>query len=258
MSKPSDRNFDDLVGHFQKNIYDTPKGRIRLEILKRDLIESIPGLTGPEPLDILDAGAGLGYMSGLLSGFGHRLTLCDVSQQILQQAEQQLSQLHPKASFSFINAAFQQLNQHVEQTFDIVLFHAVMEWLEQPREALSQIMQHAKPGGYLSLMYYNRHSLVYRHLLNANFRVLKDNRPRLGDRLVPVSPLEPEQIRQWFEEENLELVCSSGVRVIFDYLNQQEKQRLDFDELIEMEKRYSRLSPYADLARYQHCILRRP
>ena len=35
MSK--DRNFDDLIGKFKRNIYATLKGQIRLAVLKRDL-----------------------------------------------------------------------------------------------------------------------------------------------------------------------------------------------------------------------------
>ncbi|MCW8955987.1 MAG: methyltransferase domain-containing protein [Gammaproteobacteria bacterium] len=253
----SDRNFDGLVGHFQKNIYQTPKGRIRLDIIWRDLVSVLPDIDNGAKLRILDAGAGLGYMAGLLADHGHELVLCDVSDEILKQAEQHLSQHHPQAAYRLINSAVQELKLHTDEQFDLVLFHAVLEWLAEPRQVLGQLLDFIKPDGYLSLMFYNKHSLVYRHLLNANFKVLLQGEPRVGERLVPVSPLEPKQVENWLLQENVDIISQSGVRVIYDYLSHAEKQRIKMDELLEMERRYSRIPPYSDLARYQHFIVRR-
>ncbi len=256
--KTSDRNFDGLVGHFQKNIYDTPKGKIRLEILWRDLLEAIPAIEQQAPLRILDAGAGLGYMAGKLASHGHHLVLCDVSEEILQQAEKHLQLHHPHIAFQLINSAVQELSQHLDEQFDVVLFHAVLEWLVEPQQALMQLLEFVKPGGYLSLMFYNKHSLTYRHLLNANFKVLLKGEPRVGERLVPISPLEPQQVISWLHEAGMKTIVQSGVRVIFDYLSHVDKQGVDMEQLLQIEKRFSRLQPYRDLARYQHVIVQKP
>lgn len=252
-----DRNFNDLVGHFQKNIYQTPKGQIRLDIIWRDLISALPSIENGPKLRILDAGAGLGYMAGMLAELGHEVVLCDVSDEILKQAEQHLSQNHPQATYHLINSAVQELESHINEQFDLVLFHAVLEWLAEPRQALIKLLEFIKPGGHLSLMFYNKHSLVYRHLLNANFNVLLQGEPRVGKRLVPISPLEPKQVEHWLSNENVDFISQSGVRVIYDYLSHTEKQSLNMDELMEMERRYSRLKPYSDMARYQHFVIRR-
>ena len=191
-NKKSDRNFDDLVGHLQKNIYETPKGKIRLEILWRDLTQSLPQLVEGKPLRILDAGAGLGYMAGRLAELGHEIVLCDISAEILQQAEQHLQQNHPQATYKLVNAAVQELAEHIDEQYDLVLFHAVLEWLAEPRATLLKLCEFIQPGGHLSLMFFNKHGLIYRHLLNANFDILMDGEPRLGERLVPESPLMPD------------------------------------------------------------------
>ena len=251
-----DRSFDGLVGHFQKNIYDSPKGLIRLDILWRDLLQAVPDIETGKSLRILDAGAGLGYMAGLLADLGHELVLCDVSNEILLEAEKHLQQHHPDATYRLINSAVQELQSHVDEQFDLVLFHAVLEWLAEPHQVLLQLMEFVRPGGHLSLMFYNRHSLVYRHLLNANFKILQQGEPRVGERLVPISPLDPQQVEGWLQEAGMDIVKRSGVRVIYDYLNHAEKKRLNLDELLEMERRYSQQRPYADLARYQHFIVK--
>jgi S-adenosylmethionine-dependent methyltransferase len=254
----SDRSFDGLVEHFKKNIYATPKGLIRLDILWRDLLEAIPAIEQPVPLRILDAGAGLGHMAGKLAERGHQLVLCDVSQEILQQAAIHLQQQHPLAAYQLINSAVQELSQHLDEQFDIVLFHAVLEWLAEPQPVLMQLLEFVKPAGYLSLMYYNKHSLAYRHLLNANFKVVLQGNIHVGERLVPISPLEPEQVRAWLQEAGMTTLSQSGVRVIYDYLSHSDKQALDIEELLQIERRYSRLQPYAALARYQHVIAQKP
>jgi S-adenosylmethionine-dependent methyltransferase len=256
-SKKTDRSFDDLVGHFQKNIYHTPKGKIRLAILWRDLTEALPALQQDKPLRILDAGAGPGYMAGKLADLGHELVLCDISAKILKEAEQHLAAHHPRASYRLINTAVQELQQHIDGQYDLILFHAVLEWLAEPKQTLLQLCDFIKPGGHLSLMFYNKHGLIYRHLLNANFAILMEGEPDVGDRLLPNSPLLPNEVEGWLTEAGLEVIERSGVRVIFDYLNHEQKQKLDMDELMEMERRYSRQQPYSDLARYQHFIIRR-
>jgi S-adenosylmethionine-dependent methyltransferase len=252
--KKTDRNFDDLIGHFKKNIYDTPKGRIRLEILWRDLTQVLPQLLENKPLRILDAGSGLGYMAGKLASQGHELVLCDISAEILDEAQKQLAKNHPKATYQLVNAAVQELQEYVNGQFDLILFHAVLEWLAEPQATLSEVCKFVKPAGHLSLMFYNKHGLIYRHLLNANFKVLLDGEPRVGDRLVPECPLVPDEVAQWLLSEGMEIQSRTGVRVIYDYLDQQQKQRMEMQELMEMELRYSHIKPYADLARYQHFI----
>ncbi|HET8807483.1 MAG TPA: methyltransferase domain-containing protein, partial [Methylophaga sp.] len=78
-----DRNFDDLAERFSDRIYNTEKGRLRLEILQEDLAE----LTYGQQLNVWDAGCGLGQISLWLAQQGHQLTLCDISKKLLSQAQ---------------------------------------------------------------------------------------------------------------------------------------------------------------------------
>ena len=72
MKTKNDQNFDNLSDRFRKNIYNTPKGQIRLNILWRDLLEKIPEIeTGG--LSILDAGAGQGNFALQLAQKNHQI-----------------------------------------------------------------------------------------------------------------------------------------------------------------------------------------
>ncbi|WP_416146210.1 methyltransferase, partial [Pseudomonas aeruginosa] len=62
------------------------------------------------------------------------------------------------------------------EPYDLVLCHAVLEWLAEPHAILPVLHQLCAPGGWLSLAFYNRDALIYRNLLKGHFRKLRKER----------------------------------------------------------------------------------
>ncbi|MDR9436173.1 MAG: methyltransferase [Thiohalophilus sp.] len=258
MSTSEDRNFDLLHQRFKKNIYASLKGRLRLEVLWRDVQQHIPQLGEGHPWRILDAGCGMGHFSRRLAGQGHELLLCDISQQQLAAAEVTLNQPGSMARYIFRHMPFQELAEGETEPFDLVLCHAVLEWLADPRQGVAALQQLVRPGGWLSLLFFNRHGLEYRHLLNGNFKKLRTgDLAGEGKYLTPDNPLEPSEVRYWLEAAGLQVVASSGVRTFVDFMHRPTRDKMAFEELLEMELHYSTLEPYRSLARYIHIIARR-
>lgn len=252
-----DQNFDHLSKRFKKNIYHTQKGRLRLNILWRDLIECIPQIeTGG--LSILDAGAGQGNIALQLAQKNHHITLCDVSSKMLEQAQLIFAEQHIN-TVRFIHAPVQQLKEHIDTQFDVVIFHAVLEWLAEPEHTLKQLFTFIKPGGYLSLMFYSRTGLIYKNLCYGNFNfVLHDTLAGNGKTLTPTNPQQPEDVYRWIEDEGLKVLARSGIRVFYDNINGERRKQINEDELFELEQRYSRIEPYCSLARYVHLLNQKP
>lgn len=125
MNAKQDRNFDDLIDRFETRIYNTVKGSWRLSLLQEDLqrFEQSP------PLTVWDAGCGQGQISLWLARQGHHLTLCDLSSRMLDKARENFHQAGCNAEFYHQSA--QSLAIQLEQ-FDLVLCHAVIEWLADP------------------------------------------------------------------------------------------------------------------------------
>ena len=257
MNAKDDQNFDNLSERFRKNIYSSPKGQIRLNILWRDLLEQIPEIE-QGGLSILDAGAGQGNFALQLAQKNHQLTLCDLSIKMLQDAQTLFAEQKLEKGVRFIHTPVQELSEHIDAQYDIVLFHAVLEWLAKPEETLRELLRFIKPGGYLSLMFYSRTGLIYQNLTRGNFDyILNDTLSGEGKSLTPINPQEPADVYRWINELELKILVKSGVRVFYDGISRERRKQINNEELYELEKRFSRIEPYCSLARYVHVLCKK-
>lgn len=253
-----DRIFDGLAQRFQRSIYDDPRGVIRLAILQDDL-QPLVSNPSARPLQILDAGGGLGQMAIWLAQQGHQVVLAEPSGEMLQRAEANIAAEGLQGSIRLIQASVQTLGEHGCGTFDLITFHAVLEWLAEPRAGLEQLLHHLKPGGWLSLMFFNHHSTVMRRLIAGDLETVRRGDIASDGRrgLAPISPLKPEEVQSWLEPLGLTLDTWSGVRCFYDYMYRDVRKAANLAEVLPLERRYSRLEPWRSLARYQHMLCRK-
>ncbi|MFQ6371575.1 methyltransferase domain-containing protein [Shewanella sp. YIC-542] len=253
-----DKNFDKLAQKFAHNIYGTTKGDIRMAVLWRDLQEQLP-LLGNKPLRILDAGGGFGYFSLKLARLGHQVVLCDLSQEMLKQAQQLIDEEPHEVDVTLHHCAIQQLDASALGQFDLILCHAVAEWLADAQQTLAHLLTLLRSGGLFSLMFYNKEAMRFHALTAGNFDYVRNGlKSKKKNRLSPEHPLDIATVRQWFTQWELRLCCASGVRVIHDYMNKRLPDNYDERQLIEMELEYSRREPYLSLGRYVHFIGHKP
>ncbi len=249
-----DKNFDNLIEQFEKRVYDTPKGELRLKLLKEDLTYFYES---PNALTIWDAGCGLAQISFWLAQKNHELTLCDVSEKMLNRAKLQFNQANLNAQFH--HQAAQVLAPNLPE-FDLVLFHAVLEWLAEPLFTLEIMANKVKTGGYLSLLFYNRNAMVYTNTLKGSWRlqnVLNDSYMGKGSKLTPPNPQYPHEIQQKLQEWGFSITTQTGIRVFHDYLSKDVLQKTSEFELFELENRYCRMPTYREMGRYVHFLAQR-
>lgn len=246
----TDRHFDELATRFAKKIYGGAKGAIRLAVLQADLAEALPD----KPLRVLDVGAGLGHMSLWLAERGHDVTLAEPAGPMLEGARARFAEAGQTATF--IQAPWQDLLGQLDQRYDLVVCHAVLEWLAEPASILPVLHQLTAPDGMLSLAFYNKNALVYRNLLKGHFRKLR-KAEFAGEKqsLTPQQPLDPEEMATqlaglWQVESQ------SGIRVFHDYMPHEFQAKAELIDLLEMELAYRRHPAFAGLGRYLHWICR--
>ncbi|MCX2795229.1 methyltransferase [Microbulbifer thermotolerans] len=258
----SDRNFDDLAHRFRNRIYGGLKGDIRLAVLNRDLAPLLE--EGGPSLKVIDAGGGQGQFAMDLAAAGHRVFLADISAQMLAQAEQQLQERQLQDRVTLLQRPLQELAELPElQNADLVICHAVLEWLARPKEAIDRLRALLKPGGHLSLTFYNRRALEFRLLQRGSFRQL-DHNIETGHwgghpgSLTPQNPLLLEWVGDWVAQAGLAVVAHSGIRCFHDFMTPEMRDRLPAAAIVEKELAYSRVEPYRQLARYIHLLCMLP
>ena len=246
----TDRHFDELATRFAEKIYGGAKGAIRLAVLQADLAEALP----ERPLRVLDIGAGLGHMSLWLAERGHQVTLTEPAEPMLNGARERFAAAGQQATF--IQAPWQELLAQLEQPYDLVICHAVLEWLAEPHSILPVLHQLCAPGGWLSLAFYNKDALIYRNLLKGHFRKLR-KAEFAGEKqsLTPQMPLDPRELAAQLEG-SWQVESQSGVRVFHDYMPQPFQAKAELLDLLEMELAYRRHPSFAGLGRYLHWICR--
>lgn len=258
----TDRNFDALADRFESKLYGNWRGQLRLQLVNEALLEDATCLQQKKPLRILDAGCGLGQMSLLLAERGHHVTACDVSSVLIERAQARIRETNSAllSRIDFHCCSLQSIGEHVSEPFDLIIFHAVLEWLDNPQAGLQSLLPLLKTEGELSLLFYNRHSIVLKNLLRGDFRRI-DEQDFGGDPggLTPINPLPPEEVSAWLKHLSLVVKTERGIRTFYDYMEQSmdrnKPRRAGFEEILRMERKFSTQEPYRSLARYLlwHC-----
>ncbi len=250
-----DYNFDGFVEKFERSIYGSFKGEWRLKLLKEDLQHLHES---PIPLRVWDAGCGLGQMATWFAIAGHQVTCNDISFKMLEKAQEAFD------NAGVVVTTHKAPAQEVAPTLpeqDLVLYHAVIEWTAKPLETLEVVAGRVKAGGYLSLLFFNEHSLIYRNVMQGSWRlqtVLQNRWYGKGKRLTPPHPQSPETIEVWLEAHGFEIEVQTGIRVFHDYLSKEALEETDIEELMALEYRYCRKPTYRNMGRYIHILARRP
>jgi S-adenosylmethionine-dependent methyltransferase len=257
-----DIHFDQLAERFERKIYGSDKGDLRLQLLWDDMLTAIPALQAGKPLRVLDAGGGLGQVSQRLAALGHHVVLSEPAAPMLERAKSLFAESGiDDTRVQFVQASIQQLAEALQQLpvalpaqqFDVVVCHAVLEWLADPLATLGQLLQWLRPGGFLSLAFYNRESIVWKNLLKGNIN--KARASRLAGEpgsLTPLNPQSAPEVLAWLQQNGLDVMQVTGIRCLHDYLYPGVK--IEPDTLLSLERDLGRQDPYKWLGRYIHVI----
>ena len=245
-----DQNFDKFADKFEKNIYGTTKGRLRHELLVHHLYDCIPiaegSLQKKIPLQILDAGGGTGVMTKVMLDLGHEVTLSDISSETLSLAKNKLGE-HSNLHIQHTDI----LSLCNNKQYDLVICHAVLEWLQHPVDVVRKLVDLVKPGGYLSLSFFNYDAQLFGNMLYGNFDYVEQGmKSKSTVRLSPINPQKPKIILSQLKTLPIRVVKQAGIRCFHDYLKQTEKQTSEYEQLKHLELQYGSTEPYLWLGKY--------
>ncbi|ASP38811.1 rRNA methylase [Bacterioplanes sanyensis] len=244
-----DRNFDDLAQRFSRTIYATPRGQLRLLALSQDFADCAV----PSGQTILDIGGGQGQFSLQLAQHGAEVSLLDLSEEMLALARDQF--IAAGLPLTTQLGSLQQVDDFFPQQYPLVLNHAVLEWLEQPFDALPILVSKVAPGGWLSLMFYNLHGHQWRQIMNGRTHAPTAASERLRQQgNAPQHPLDPDAICQALQDLGMTIKRWRGIRCIHDHMHQKIRQRIGQDQVNQTDLEYGLKEPYRRLGRYVHLL----
>lgn len=258
MTNTPDRNFDDLADHFSHKIYGGLKGKIRLAILSGDLTPVVEQLmqNRREPLRILDVAGGLGQLSIQFAQQGHQVTVNDISSVMLGIARDKAREAGVEDRITWHCGPYQDLTDMALGSFDLVMCHALLEWLQHPELLIPALEPLVSNDGCLSLCFYNPASIVYRNLMRGNFDRVINAQQYTPDRgsLTPHNPCSLAQVRDWLAQSGFDIQTESGLRVFSDYVLEKRGGNLIPEQVLAMELMYARQEPYKWMGRYLHVV----
>lgn len=251
-----DKNFDDLAENLKSGVYGSGKGEVRLSVLKYDITRNIPEIESEKILNILDAGGGMGQISRWLAAKGHNVILADISEQMLAIAEEENKNESLQDKIKILKAPIQELPQILKgQSFDLILLHGVIEWMEKPIDGFECLISLLKPNGIVSLLFHNVDKLIMKWGINSQYEKALAGKPCGTKKLTPCNSLSYRDLEPVFGKNRFDVVSKAGVRIFYGFFAKLTTEAVE--ETFELEKKYLYTEPFASMGEHIHYILRK-
>jgi S-adenosylmethionine-dependent methyltransferase len=247
--------FDEVADIFHQNIDQHRKGRIRRALIHRDLEHCLPTLD-EKSLNVLEIGAGAGHTTLWLASKGHQVTAVEPSPKMRLAAQKNQQANAPNLTIHWIDKTLEQFEPH--GTFDLVIAHAVLEWTDDPDTNLRRLWDWVKPGGYLSLAFFNAHARRLKQMIRGEVPALQGTLRRGRSPLTPRHWFCPELIKAKLASLGGICIGQTGLRCVSDLLPKRRSDELSDEALIQLEERYRHALAFQLIAPYVHQIWHRP
>ncbi len=256
-----DRNVDRWL-QYQQSV----KGRLRHDVILHHLEQHLKSIKGK--MRVLDAGCGLGDIAFQLFDKAEKLVFLDFSVNMIEETKKRLASIdagfdREKASFVHGNVN-ESVSRMPQGSFDLILCHNILEYVETPRAALGGLARILAPGGLLSVVVANcfseplKMALVKFDLEAARLAInAKSSTAGLFDN-APKHTFSLEELDGVIGDSGLKVVARYGIRIFADYLPEAVIQLPgNYQPLFELEKEAAPRAPYLNVARYLQVICRK-
>jgi S-adenosylmethionine-dependent methyltransferase len=238
---------------------ETPEGRLRLDLAFANLQEFLPRST--RSLHALDIGCGTGANAIRLAQLGVHVTVLDTSQSMLELAERAAREAQVSQSVELRHGdADQLLDLFDAASFDVILCHNVLEFVEDPNAVLRTVACVLRgSSGIVSILIRNQPGEVLKAaLLNGDLAAAERNlNAEWGDESLyggKVRLFTPESLQKRLLDASLVADAVRGVRVLSDYLPPKVSRTDEYERIFDLERQLGRQPEFAAIARYTHCL----
>src|SRR5579872_1327148 len=241
---------------------ETPEGRLRLDLAFANVQEFLPQATSG--LRALDLGAGTGALAVRLAQLGFHVTLLDASPEMLDIAQHTALEARVAERIALRHGDAGQLANLFEVgSFDLILCHNVLEFVDNPSEVLCAAARILRDtSSTISVLVRNRLGEVTKAaLLNGDLAAAERNlTAEWGyDSLYggKVRLFTADNLRAMLITASFAVIAERGVRVVSDFLPPKVSRTDEYERILELERKLGALPEFAAVARYTHFLARR-
>lgn len=202
---------------------------------------------------ILDFGSGEGITAN------HFAEKNDVT--AIEPSEEMLAKAWKDYEYTQIVGDYNALSGFYDETFDIVICHNVLEYIDDKEAVVKTLARVLKKGGIMSIAKHNRVGRVMQMaVLLDDFEkanALLDGENSTASKFGAIRYYNDEDIFKWVPELNVSEIF--GIRTFWDLQQNQDKHG-DEDwqrKMVQLEMRVAQISEYRDVAFFHHLILKK-
>ena len=226
-----------------KQMLEQPWGKIQYEITFAQLVHL-------KNKKILDFGSGLGLVSQFLG---------ENNEVVAIEPEKEMLFAYPNHTYKKILGSLEQVEKFESESFDIVLCHNVLEYIEENNREkyLSEFKRVLKRDGKLSIIKHNQvgkimQAVVFSNDVDQALELLKGNEFRS----VSFNSGTTYTIDKLLEMSKMKLVKYQAIRTFYSLqMNEVKTQDNWLKKMTEMELAVCDLLPYKDISFLQHVWL---
>jgi S-adenosylmethionine-dependent methyltransferase len=244
---------------------DTPEGRLRTALAFANLEDFLPQSQVEKPLSALDVGCGAGATAVRLARLGMHVTLLDSSSAMLAIAKRNAQEagVTDKVAVQQGDATLL-TNLFRTASFDVILCHNVLEYLDDPIAVLCAAARALRDSSaILSVLVRNRAGEVFKAAIQAGDLAVAENNltAEWGQESLyggRVRLFTSDSLHAMLKTASLAMIAERGVRVLVDYLPPRISRSAEFERIFELERKLSSRPEYSSVARYTQCFARLP
>ena len=153
------------------------------------------------------------------------------------------------------------LKEFEDNSFDIIICHNVLEYIDDKENVIRELERVLKPNGFISLVKHNRNGRVMQMaVLLDDFdkaNALLDGENSTASKFGAIRYYEDSQIEEWDSKVYIEKTY--GIRTFWDLQQNQEKHSDEEwqDKMMDLELRVSEIDDFTDIAFFHHLIIRK-
>ena len=242
---------------------ETPEGRLRTDSAFAHLEDFLPQSQAERSMCALDVGCGTGATAVRLAHLGMRVTLLDSSPAMLDIAKRTALEAGVADKVVLqLGDATRLTDLFQTQSFDVILCHNVLEYLDDPMAVLCGAARALRDSSaIISVLVRNRAGEVFKAAIHAGDLAGAENNltAECGQESLyggRVRLFTPDSLQAMLTEASLAVMAERGVRVLADYLPSRISRSAEYDRILELERKLSSRPEYAAVARYTQCFAR--